>query len=232
MTQWAIFRSYILRNPWIWILCVANVFVYIVRIGIDNWAPLYVTEHLHFDAGDAVNTIFYFEIGALVASLLWGYISDLLKGRRALVAVGCMVLIIFAVGLYKNATSVTMVNVSLFLLGALIFGPQLLIGVSLVGFVPKRAISVANGMTGTFAYLFGDSMAKVGLAAIADPEAEGLTVLGMNLHGWPAVFTVFYFALACGIVLLAIVSFGEEKRIRAFQAAERRGEHVAHTEHV
>ena len=46
MTQGAIFRTYILRNPWIWILCVANVFVYIVRIGIDNWAPLYVTEEL------------------------------------------------------------------------------------------------------------------------------------------------------------------------------------------
>ena len=232
MTQGAIFRTYILRNPWIWILCVANVFVYIVRIGIDNWAPLYVTEELHFDAGDAVNTIFYFEIGALVASLLWGYISDLLKGRRAVVAVGCMVLIIFAVGLYKNATSVTMVNVALFLLGALIFGPQLLIGVSLVGFVPKRAISVANGMTGTFAYLFGDSMAKVGLAAIADPESQGLNLFGVPLHGWPAVFTVFYVALACGIALLALVAFGEEKRIRALQAAERRGEKVAHTEAV
>lgn len=232
MTQGAIFRTYILRNPWIWILCVANVFVYIVRIGIDNWAPLYVTEELHFDAGDAVNTIFYFEIGALVASLLWGYISDLLKGRRAVVAVGCMVLIIFAVGLYKNATSVTMVNVALFLLGALIFGPQLLIGVSLVGFVPKRAISVANGMTGTFAYLFGDSMAKVGLAAIADPESQGLNLFGVTLHGWPAVFTVFYVALACGIALLALVAFGEEKRIRALQAAERRGEKVAHTEAV
>ncbi|CAL8900206.1 hexose phosphate transporter [Kocuria varians] len=232
MTQGAIFRTYILRNPWIWILCVANVFVYIVRIGIDNWAPLYVTEQLHFDAGDAVNTIFFFEIGALVASLLWGYISDLLKGRRAVVALGCMVLIIFAVGLYKNATSVMMVNVALFLLGALIFGPQLLIGVSLVGFVPKRAISVANGMTGTFAYLFGDSMAKVGLAAIADPESQGLNLFGMNLHGWPAVFTVFYIALACGIALLALVAFGEEKRIRALQAAERRGERVAHTESV
>ncbi|RKQ35102.1 hexose-6-phosphate:phosphate antiporter [Kocuria tytonis] len=232
MTQWEIFRSYILRNPWIWILCVANVFVYIVRIGIDNWAPLYVTEQLHFDAGDAVNTIFYFEIGALIASLLWGYISDLLKGRRAVVALGCMVLIIFAVGMYKNATSVPMVNIALFLLGALIFGPQLLIGVSLVGFVPKRAISVANGMTGTFAYLFGDSMAKVGLAAIADPESSGLNLFGMTLHGWPAVFTVFYLALACGITLLAVVAFGEERRIRTLQAAEREGKRVAPTESV
>ena len=68
----------------------------------------------------------------------------------------------------------------LFALGALIFGPQLLIGVSLTGFVPKNAISVANGMTGSFAYLFGDSMAKVGLAAIADPTRNGLNILGIR----------------------------------------------------
>ncbi|MEB7824821.1 hexose-6-phosphate:phosphate antiporter [Staphylococcus chromogenes] len=217
MSKWEIFKAYILKNPVIWILCISNVFVYIVRIGIDNWAPLYVTEHLGFDKSDAINTIFYFEIGALVASLLWGYVSDLLKGRRAVVAVGCMFLITFVVIFYTHATSVLMVNISLFVLGALIFGPQLLIGVSLTGFVPKRAISVANGMTGSFAYLFGDSMAKVGLAAIADPKSNGLNVFGYTLSGWTDVFIVFYFALFIGIILLGIVTFYEEKKIRALK---------------
>lgn len=214
LTKWQIFTKFVLTNPWVWILCISNIFVYIVRIGIDNWAPLYVTEALQFDKVDAINTIFYFEIGALAASLLWGYISDLLKGRRALVSVLCLVLVFFAVGMYKNATSVTMVNISLFCLGALIFGPQLLIGVSLVGFVPKRAVSVANGMSGTFAYLLGDSMAKVGLAAIADPEQDGLTVFGHLLHGWGAVFTIFYVALVLGIILLLAVTYAEERKIR------------------
>ena len=214
MPMWQAFKQFVLRNPWIWILCIANVFVYIVRIGIDNWAPLYVTEALGFDKLDAVNTIFYFEVGAILASMSWGYISDKLNGRRAAVAVACMVAIIFVVMLYRNATSVMMVNISLFLLGALIFGPQLLIGISLVGFVPKKGISVANGMTGTFGYLFGDSVAKVGLAAIADPERNGLTVFGHTLHGWSDVFIVFYVALFIGIALLTLVAFGEERRIR------------------
>ena len=218
MTKGSIFKKYILKNPVIWILCVANVFVYIVRIGIDNWAPLYVTEHLHFNKSDAVNTIFYFEIGALVASMLWGYVSDLLKGRRAVVAIGCMLIITFAVLFYTNATSVLMVNTSLFVLGALIFGPQLLIGVAITGFVPKNAISVANGMTGSFAYLFGDSMAKVGLAAIADPSAKGLHFLGIHLHGWSDVFIVFYSALFIGVILLVIVAIFEEKKIRSLNS--------------
>lgn len=217
MPMWQAFKKFVLNNPWIWMLCFANVFTYIVRIGIDNWAPLYVTEMLHFNESDAVNTIFYFEIGAMFASMCWGYISDLANGRRALVAVGCMIAIFGAVYMYRHATSVTMVNISLFLLGALIFGPQLLIGISLVGFVPKKGISVANGMTGTFGYLFGDSMAKVGVAAIADPEKDGLNVFGHVLHGWHDVFIVFYVALILGIILLTIVAWGEEKRIREVQ---------------
>lgn len=73
-------------------------------------------------------------------------------------------------------------------------------------------------MTGTFGYLFGDSMAKVGVAAIADPKKNGLEVFGHVLHGWQDVFTVFYAALVLGIVLLTIVAFGEEKRIREVNA--------------
>lgn len=215
MPMWAAFKQFVLFNPWIWMLCISNIFVYIVRIGIDNWAPLYVTEELGFSKMDAVNTIFWFEVGAILASMSWGYISDLLNGRRAIVAAGCMVAIFGVVYMYSHATSVMMVNISLFLLGSLIFGPQLLIGISLVGFVPKKGISVANGMTGTFGYLFGDSMAKVGLAAIADPKRNGLDVFGHHLHGWDDVFVVLYAALFVGSILLVIVAWGEEKRIRA-----------------
>lgn len=49
-----------------------------------------------------------------------------------------------------------------------VFGPQLLIGVAAVGFVPKKAIGAADGIKGTFAYLIGDSFAKLGLGMIAD----------------------------------------------------------------
>lgn len=72
LSKWEIFQGYVLANPWIWLLCIANVINYIVRLGIDNWAPVYVSEELGFTIDQAVHTIFYFEIGALVASLAWG----------------------------------------------------------------------------------------------------------------------------------------------------------------
>lgn len=217
MSKGQVFKQYVLKNPWIWILCVANVFVYIVRIGIDNWAPLYVTEKLHFPMGAAVSTIFYFEMGALFGSLTWGYVSDLLKGRRCLVAIVCLLLTAVAVLGYRYGTSVKMIDGSLFCLGALIFGPQLLIGVALSDFSPKKAIAVANGLSGTFGYLFGDSTAKVALAKIADPKSNGLNIGSIHLHGWNDVFVVFYAALVLGVIFLAIVAYGEEKKIREKQ---------------
>ena len=214
MSKFQVFKNYVLKNPWIWILCVSYVFVYIVRIGVDNWAPLYVTEQLHFGMNDAVNTIFYFETGALFGSFTWGYVSDLLKGRRALVAVFCLVLTGFAVLGYRYATNITMINCSLFALGVLIFGPQLLIPVSIIGFVPKKAVAVANGLSGTFAYLFGDSTAKVMLAKIADSKESGIVIGNISLHGWNDVFVVFYASLIIGIILLLFVVYAEEKIIR------------------
>ena len=128
---------------------------------------------------------------------------------------------------YRYATSVAMVNTSLFALGALIFGPQLLIGVSLVGFAPKKSIAVANGLSGTFGYLFGDSTAKVALAKIADPKSSGITIGGVTLHGWNDVFIVFYVALITGIALLLIVAYAEEKKIRNIKKNESEPEELA-----
>lgn len=213
-SKWEIFTKYVLANKWVWLLCIANVFVYIVRIGIDNWAPLYTKEMFNFDSMQQVNTIFYFEMGALIASLTWGYISDIVGGRRALVASFCLLVTAVAVLGYRYGHTPLQINGSLFCLGALIFGPQLLIGVSVVHFVPKQAVMVTNGTTGTFAYLFGDSLAKVGLAMIADPTTVGLNVFGITLHGWNDTFLAFYAALVVGIVMLLVVAAGEEARIR------------------
>jgi OPA family hexose phosphate transport protein UhpT-like MFS transporter len=218
MTKWEVFKTYVLPNRYIWLLCVANVFVYIVRIGIDNWAPLYTSEVLGFSSMDATKTIFWFEMGALIGSLTLGWVSDLAGGRRALTAAVCMVAIAFAVQFYERGTTPAMVFTALFALGALVFGPQLLIGIALTGFAPKKATAVANGMSGTFGYMFGDSLAKGLLARIADPKQSGVTILGYNLHGWGDTFTVFYVALAIGTVVLLAVAFGEEKRIRELRS--------------
>jgi len=220
LSKWRMFITYVLLNKWIWFISMTTVFVYVLRIGIDNWAPLYTKEMLNFNSSQQVNTIFYFEIGALVGSLLLGYISDLMHGRCGLVMICCFLLTFLAIFGYHNSSSVLMVNLSLASLGGLIFGPQVLTGISATYFVPKKAITVANGMLGTFSYLFGDSMAKIGLAVIADPKSTGLNIFGHVMHGWHDTFDVLYTAVICGIILASIVAYGEEKRIKKLAAAK------------
>ncbi|NAW91303.1 MULTISPECIES: hexose-6-phosphate:phosphate antiporter [unclassified Vibrio] len=208
MTKREIFVEYILKNKVIWLLCFANIFLYIVRIGIDQWSTVYAYQELGLSKEAAISGFTLFEVGALVGTLMWGYLSDLANGRRALVACISLGLIIVALEFYQHATSEFMYLASLFVLGFLVFGPQLLIGVAAVGFVPKKAISVADGVKGTFAYLIGDSFAKLGLGMIAD----GTPIFGLT--GWKGTFAALDTSAMICIVLLAFVAIAEERKIR------------------
>lgn len=219
MSKWQIFVRYTITNPWIWMLCVANVFVYIVRIGVDNWAPLYVTESLHFTSSQAVSTLFYFEMGALIGTPIWGLVADWFKGRNALVGTIALCLVFIPLHFYAFSSSVNTINIALFFLGLLLFAPQLLIPLSIVGLVPKKGLSVANGMAGTFGYLFGDSIAKIGLAMIADPTKPGLHIGSYTLHGWVSVFSVMIASAIFAIIFLGFIIYAEERKIRALRKA-------------
>ncbi|EJE8545731.1 hexose-6-phosphate:phosphate antiporter [Vibrio vulnificus] len=208
MTKKEIFVEYVLKNKVIWLLCFANIFLYIVRIGIDQWSTVYAYQELSLSKEAAISGFTLFEVGALVGTLMWGYLSDLANGRRALVACVSLALIIVSLEFYQHATSEFMYLASLFVLGFLVFGPQLLIGVAAVGFVPKKAISVADGVKGTFAYLIGDSFAKLGLGMIAD----GTPIFGLT--GWKGTFAALDTSAMICIVLLAFVAIAEEKKIR------------------
>ncbi|MDU2498989.1 MAG: MFS transporter [Klebsiella grimontii] len=156
----------------------------------------------------AIQGFTLFEVGALVGTLLWGWLSDLANGRRALVACVALALIIATLGVYQHASNQYVYLASLFALGFLVFGPQLLIGVAAVGFVPKKAIGAADGIKGTFAYLIGDSFAKLGLGMIAD----GTPIFGLT--GWAGTFAALDAAAIGCICLMAIVAVFEERKIR------------------
>ena len=218
LTKGQIFVKYVLLNKVIWLLCFANIFLYVVRIGIDQWSTVYAHQELGFSKEIAIQGFTFFEVGALVGTLMWGYLSDLANGRRGLVACVALALIIATLGLYQHATTQFMFLGSLFLLGFLVFGPQLLIGVAAVGFVPKQGISVADGVKGTFAYLIGDSFAKLGLGMIAD----GTPIFGLT--GWTGTFAALDMAAAACLVLMACVAVGEERKIRRIKRELRAAE--------
>ena len=76
MTKWQIFVEYVLKNKVIWLLCFANIFLYVVRIGIDQWSTVYAFRELKLSKAVAIQGFTLFEAGALVGTLLWGWLSD------------------------------------------------------------------------------------------------------------------------------------------------------------
>ena len=126
-----------------------------------------------------------------------------------------LALIIATLGVYQHASNQYIYLASLFALGFLVFGPQLLIGVAAVGFVAKKAIGAADGIKGTFAYLIGDSFAKLGLGMIAD----GTPIFGLT--GWAGTFAALDAAAIGCIVLMAMVAVLEERKIRRENRAQK-----------
>lgn len=223
-----ILMTYVVKNPAVWFLCIANVAAYCVRIGIDNWSVLYTRQELGFSDYTAVNTVIAFEAGGLLGSLVWGYVSDKLGGRRSLTAAIGLGAVILPVMVYAQATTPVIAYIALFFIGFLIFGPVTLIGIAVIGFAPKTATVVVNAVPRAFGYVFGDSIAKVFLGRIADPTKNGIDIFGIHLQGWASTFSVVIFSAVVGLVCLAIVALFEERMLRADRdfAAEEEALHV------
>lgn len=119
-----------------------------------------------------------------------------------------IILTVGAIRIYQTAATEQIYFAAMFTLGFLIFGPQLLIGVSCVFFVPKNAVSAADGFRGTFGYLLGDSFAKLGMGMMADNK------IVMGMQGWSGTFTAMYLACLGALICLIYVAYGEDHKIK------------------
>ncbi|EES1511689.1 MFS transporter family glucose-6-phosphate receptor UhpC [Escherichia coli] len=212
LTRKEILTKYVLLNPYIWLLSFCYVLVYVVRAAINDWGNLYMSETLGVDLVTANTAVTMFELGGFIGALVAGWGSDKLfngnRGPMNLIFAAGILLSVGSLWLMPFASNEYIYLASLFALGFLVFGPQLLIGVAAVGFVPKKAIGAADGIKGTFAYLIGDSFAKLGLGMIAD----GTPVFGLT--GWAGTFAALDIAAIGCICLMAIVAVMEERKIR------------------
>jgi phosphoglycerate transporter family protein len=176
-----IFLEHILPNRALWYVCMANFFVYIIRMGFFNWAPTFLQEARGASIlGSGVQSAL-FELTGAFGGILAGWASDrIFKGQRNRTSFYFMILLITLLFLFwKIPSSSQIVNtLFLFLMGFFIYGPQTLVGISGAELGSKRAAAAANGLTGTFGYL-GGAVSGVGVGKVAD------------LWGWDAVFLFF-----------------------------------------
>ncbi len=190
----AFLRQRVFGNPYIWAICIANFFVYVVRISFLNWAPTYLHEVKGYSLVAAGGMTASYEFAGLLGSVIAGILTDkFFKGRRAPMCVWYMLGTAGAVYAFQSAPggSASYETFTLGAVGFLIYGPQFLVGVMTADIVSKRAAATAIGLTGFFGYLSG-VLSGWGLGWIVE------------LHGWNSGFQLligsslaaaFFFAL-------------------------------------
>jgi OPA family hexose phosphate transport protein UhpT-like MFS transporter len=214
MTKWQIFVEYVLKNKVIWLLCFSNIFLYVVRIGIDQWSTVYAFQELKLSKEVAIQGFTLFEVGALVGTLLWGWLSDLANGRRAggLRRAGADYRHPRCLSTRQQPVRLPGIAVRAWLPGV---WPAAADRRGRRWFRTEKAIGAADGIKGTFAYLIGDSFAKLGLGMIAD----GTPIFGLT--GWAGTFAALDAAAIGCIVLMAMVAVLEERKIRRENRAQK-----------
>ncbi len=61
MSSKEILMKYVVKNKFVWFLCIANAFVYLIRFGVINWVPIYLTTVKGFTKTEAHATYSIFE---------------------------------------------------------------------------------------------------------------------------------------------------------------------------
>ena len=148
--------KHVLKNKFIWILAVAYFFIYVIRIAINDWSTLFLVEVKNYSLLAAGACVFWFEIGGIFGSLVAGWASDkIFKGRRGPINILFSLAVIFALGAFwaSPAGVIVLDSVLMFVIGFLIFGPQMLIGMVAAELAGKKAAGSATGFVGLVAYI-------------------------------------------------------------------------------
>lgn len=185
---------YVLRNPMIWVISLANFFIYTVRYSVVDWGPTFLTETRGVNLTHASWVMSAYEISGVAGMLISGWATDRIfkgrGGRACFISMCCcsVCLLLF----WKLNSSSVLVNAALLCgTGMFVYGPQALIGVIAANLATRRAAATAIGMTGFFGYLSG-VLTGWGIGKIVETK------------GWNPVFQMFVGAALISAVLFAV----------------------------
>ncbi|HML72034.1 MAG TPA: MFS transporter [Macellibacteroides fermentans] len=151
----AFVRKQVFLNPYIWVIAVANFFVYVIRYVVLDWGPTLLSEWKGVSIEHAGWMVAAFEISGIIGMLAAGWATDrFFGGRSPRVCVFCMGFATLFIFLFWLLDTPPMWFASLLLMAAgfFIYGPQALVGIAAANMATKRAAATAGGFTGLFGY--------------------------------------------------------------------------------
>jgi len=190
-----LFVDYIFRNKWIWMIAIANAFVYMVRYGVGDWAPIYLQEMDLMTAKESNLAFALHNYAGIPGTIVCGWISTkFFKGRCAPPNIIFMGAVLLGTILYWQAGNIagnmaadaataeviskSLIYFALFLIGFCIYGPVALVSIQALNLVPKNAAGTAAGFVGLFGYLLGDAiLSKLLMGSVAQSSGWGVTFI-------------------------------------------------------
>jgi OPA family glycerol-3-phosphate transporter-like MFS transporter len=154
--------DYVLTNKIIWLLAIANFFAYITRYSMLDWGPLYLREIKGASLQSGGWAVFALEFGGIPSTILLGWISDKLGGRRGMVATLCLLPIILAFAAIRFTPpgylwfDMTM----LVIVGLFIYPVINFVVIIALDLTSKKAIGTAAGFIGLIGYMGRTAQAK------------------------------------------------------------------------
>lgn len=148
-------RKQVFGNPYLWILGLANFFVYAVRYAVLDWGPTLLEEWKSIPLQHAGWMVAAFELSGIAGMLAAGWATDRFFGQRGpRVCVICMALAALFVAWFwsMDRPPVWQATLALGAAGFCIYGPQALVGIAAANLATQKAAATAVGFTGLFGY--------------------------------------------------------------------------------
>jgi OPA family glycerol-3-phosphate transporter-like MFS transporter/OPA family sugar phosphate sensor protein UhpC-like MFS transporter len=184
----------VFTNKVIWLVAIANFFVYIIRFGFLDWGPTFLKQFKGIPVSKGGLMIIAFELAAVIGTIFAGWATDKwFKGRGVRTCVFCMLFAaLFAFGFWFLPAKAPIWQATLLLMGAgfCIYGPQALIGIIVANQATNEAAAMANGFAGIMGYL--------------STLVSGVGIANMKVtYGWgAALFTIAAMALVGMMIML------------------------------
>ena len=187
----------VFRNPVIWIVCIADFCVYVIRFTILEWGTSFLTQYKGLDIALSANIVACSElIGGVLGTIAAGWVTDrFMKNKTLRTCALCTLAATVCFSLFwRRPHEAHWIWSALFIIlsAFFIYGPQALLGVSCSQYATKRASGSANGFCGIFCY-GATLISGIGFGFLAD--RPGL--------GWNAVFVVAIIFGILGTLILA-----------------------------
>ena len=193
---WQIVTEFIFKNPYMWIISIANLLTYVMRWEQMKWGPTFLQEAKGLNVVASGWLGFGSEMAGMTSALLGGFIADRVFGGRAgrvcVIAMALMAGVIYLFWITPKG-AVVPATILFIAMGFLLYVPQMLIAAMAMNLGTKRASAAAVGMTGIFGYL-STIVAGWGVGWMADH------------YGWGGPFALML-GCAVGTMLLMLTTW-------------------------